>query len=262
MGHFVRLVVGGLASCFAFAAPACPFNIVYSDQPSPPYYLGDGEAIPVNPGVAVELLNLAAAKMGCTIKWHRLPNRRALRELENGDSDAMLLLSHTPERAVYAVYAVYPVIGATPDPTYSLATLSYSVYVKNDSAIKWENRQLSPAQTLIGVNSGYSVVEEIRKLGLAVEEASTTRNNVQKLFLGRIGAYVGQDLQTDLALEEKHITNVQKLPVPFSSKDYYLPFSKQFFFKSPAVGIQLWREIAEVRKTHGKALAKKYLDLN
>jgi polar amino acid transport system substrate-binding protein len=259
MDHVLRLAVCWFAGCLALAAHACPFKIVYSDQPSPPYYLGDGEAIPAQPGIAVELLNLAAAKMGCKIVWQRLPNRRALREMESGAADAMLLLSYNPERALYAVY---PMVGGTPDPTYSLATLSYSVYVKTGSALKWDNRQFSPATALIGANAGYSVVEELRKMGLAVEESPTTANNLRKLTMGRIGAYVGQDFQVDLAIETSQLTDLQKLPVPYSSKDYYLPFSKQYFYQAPTTAIQLWRQIAEVRKTHGKALAQKYLELN
>ena len=101
----------------------------------------------------------------------------------------------------------------------------------------------------------------MRKLGVPVEEATSTTNNLQKLLMGRIAGYVGQDLQVDLVIEDKHLTGVQKLPVPFSSKDYYLPFSKQFFDKSPAIATQLWKQMAEARKTHGKVLAKKYLDL-
>jgi polar amino acid transport system substrate-binding protein len=259
MDHVLRLAVCWIAGCFALVANACPFRIVYSDQPSPPYYLGEGEAIPAQPGIAVELLNLAAAKMGCKIVWQRFPNRRALREMESGAVDAMLLLSYNPERALYAVY---PMVGGTPDPTYSLATLSYSVYVKTGTALKWDNRQFSPATALIGANAGYSVVEELRKMGLSVEESTTTANNLKKLLMGRTSAYVGQDFQADLVIDELHLTTLQKLPVPFSSKDYYLPFSKQYFYQAPNTAIQLWKQIGEVRKTHGKALAQKYLELN
>lgn len=258
MHYLLRSVVCIAAGCLAQVALACPFSIVYSDQASPPYYLGDGEAIPANPGIAVELVNQAAAKMGCKVEWKRLPGRRALRELEIGAAQAMLLLSYTPERAAYAAY---PMLGDAPDPSYSLATLSYSVYVKAGSTFKWDNKQFTPAQGLVGVNSGYSVADEVRKLGPTVEEAPSTANNLQKLLMGRITAYVGQDLQADLVIDDKRITGVQKMPMPFSSKDYYLPFSKQFFDKSPASVHQLWKLLAEVRKTQGKALMKKYLDL-
>ena len=185
MRQLFRSAIGLFAACFALAAQACPISVVYSDQASPPYYLGNGEAIPEHPGVAVELLNLAAAKMGCPIQWKRLPNRRAMRALERGDVDAMLLLSYSPERAVYAVY---PMAGSAPDAALSLATLSYSVYVKNDAALAWDGKQFHPAPALIGINSGYSGVEELHKLQLDVEETPSTTNNLNKLLMGRITA--------------------------------------------------------------------------
>jgi polar amino acid transport system substrate-binding protein len=257
MRQLLRLAIGLIAGCLALVAQACPINIVYSDQASPPYYLGNGEQIPEHPGVAVELVNLAAAKVGCKINWKRLPGRRALRELEAGSVDAMLLLSYNTERALYAVY---PMLGATPDAAFSLATLSYSVYVQGGQALKWDSKQFSPTPSLVGANSGYSVAEELRNLGLNVEETPSTTSNLRKLLMGRITAYVGQDFQVDQVIEAAHMANLQKLPMPFSSKDYYLPFSKKFFQASPVAALQLWRQIAEVRKTHGKDLAKKYAD--
>lgn len=254
-----RSAIGLFSLCFALMAQACPLRVVYSDQASPPYYLGNGEAIPEHPGVAVELLNLAAAKIGCSIQWKRLPGRRAMRALERGDVDAMLLLSYSPQRAAFAVY---PMVGSEPDAAFSLATLSYSVYVKSDAAPGWDGKQFRPVPALLGVNSGYSVVEELHKLRLNVEEAPSTSNNLNKLLMGRITAYVGQDFQADSVIENGHLENVKKLPTPFSSKDYYLPFSKQFFSASPGPAMQLWKQIAEVRKTHGKGLAKKYADSN
>jgi polar amino acid transport system substrate-binding protein len=254
-----RFALGWFAGCVALAVHACPISIAYSDQASPPYYLGNGDAIPEHPGVAVELLNLAAAKMGCKIQWKRLPGRRALRELEGGSVDAMLLLSYNPERAAYAVY---PMTAGAPDAALSLATLSYSVYVKSGSDLKWDGKQFGPVPALVGANSGYSVADELRKQGLSVEEAPSASSNLNKLLMGRITAYVGQDLQADSVIEDAPMANVQKLTVPFSSKDYYLPFSRRFFQASPLTAVQLWKQIADARKTYGKDLAKKYADAN
>jgi polar amino acid transport system substrate-binding protein len=106
------------------------------------------------------------------------------------------------------------------------------------------------------------VVEELRKLGLPVEETPSTSSNLKKLLMGRITAYVGQDFQADPVIERAQLTDVQKLPLPFTSKDYYLPFSKKFFNASPTVANQLWKHIAEARKTYGKGLAAKYADPN
>ena len=83
----ISVKLSGLAVGLALLAAsiqACPINIVYADVASPPYYLGDGEVIPKDPGIAVELVNLAAAKMECTINWQRLPNKRVQHEGRQG----------------------------------------------------------------------------------------------------------------------------------------------------------------------------------
>ncbi len=259
MRQFLCLVMGVYGGCFALTAHACRLNIAYSDQASPPYYLGEGQVIPANPGIAVDLVNLAAVKLGCKIAWKRLPNRRAQRALEQGHVDAMLLLSYNPQRAAYAAY---PMAGDAPDPALRLARLRYSVFVKKGDTLQWQNQQFSPRPALVGANAGFSVVQDLRAMGLTVDEAPSTSNNVQKLLLGRISAFVGQDLQTDLVLEERGITSVHKLPEPFSSKDYYLPFSQHYFAQFPANATRLWTQIAEVRKAYGKELARKYVALN
>lgn len=250
------------AACLFFVlfAPrtfGCVIKIAYGDVASPPYYLGDGEAIPAKPGLAVELVDVAAAKLGCKIDWQRMPSKRTLWEMEKGRIDGMLLLSFSDERATYAVY---PMARGTLDPSLRLATLRYSFYVREGSLLVWSGKQINRFPEAVGVNVGYSVVQDLRRFGFTVEEASGTRSNLKKLLANRLEAYVGQDLQADLVIEEDHLTGVKKLPIPFVAKDYYLPFSKKFFSASPSVATRLWKEIAEIRRARGKDLLRKYSD--
>ena len=39
-------------------------------------------------------------------------------------------------------------------------------------------------------------------------------------------------------IEELGMTGIKKLAVPFSTKDYYLPFSRKFFAETPAVALR------------------------
>lgn len=96
----------------------------------------------------------------------------------------MLLLSYSPQRAAYAVY---PMVGATPDPVLSRATLTYSVYVKNGSALSWDSKQFSPytrrRRRQFWVFGG---VDELGKLRLNVEETPSTTSNLIKLLMGAL----------------------------------------------------------------------------
>lgn len=236
---------------------ACTLNIVYSDVAAPPYLVGDGEAIPEAPGIAVELVNEAAQRMDCKVNWKRLPNRRVQAEMEAGRADAMLMFSFNPERALYAAY---PMKDGKPDSSFRLTALSYAIYVRADSQVKWNGSQFSPLPLTVGVNAGYSVASDLQKMGLTVSEVRSTEQNFAKLQMGRIAAYVMQDFPADMVIEEKRLADVRKIPLPFSSKDYYLPFSQRFFHAAPDVSLSLWDQIAKTKKGRHKELLKKYGD--
>lgn len=236
---------------------ACNLNIAYSDVASPPHLMGDGLAIPGQPGIAVELVQLAADAIHCSVKWQRLPNRRVQRDMEMGLLDAMLMFSYNDERAAYAVY---PMKNGKPDGRLRLAELRYHVYVADNSPLVWNGKQFDPQPVTVGVNSGYSILAELRKMGLVVEEARSTEQNFQKLRLGRIDAYVMQDAPADLLIETMNIRGVHKLPIPLSAKDYFLPFSKAFYSNTPEPAERMWEQIGKLSRIHLKELTKKYSD--
>lgn len=239
------------------SAWACNLTVAYSDTAAPPYLIGDGTAVPAQPGIAVELVNLAAAAIHCKVTWERLPNRRVLRAVELGEVDAMLMFSYSEERAAFAVY---PMLAGKPDSRLRLAALQYHVYTLTGSPLTWDGKQFDPLPGVLGVNAGYSVGADLRKAGFTVEEARTTEQNFQKLRLKRIAAYVMQDDPADLVIDTQGIRDVRKLPVPYSSKDYFLPFSKLRYAQAPDVAERLWDSIAKVRRTHIQGLLHQYSD--
>ena len=251
----MRLVAGLLALVLAPSVFACSLRIVYSDVAAPPYILGNGTEVPAAPGIAVEVVNEAAQVVGCKLTWVRLPNRRVQIEMERGEADAMLMFSYNPERAKYAVY---PLKDGKPDGALRLAVLSYYVYVKANSATAWDGAHFANLGGAVGVNAGYSVAADLTKMGLAVDEARSTEQNFTKLQMGRIGAYVMQDFPADLVIEQKALTDVQKLPLPFSTKDYFLPYSQRFFNVSSADGLRLWAQIGKTKSSRIKELLMKY----
>lgn len=246
-----------LTPFIAAGAMACELTVVYSDVAAPPYLMGDRETIPPAPGIAIELVSEAANRMPCTLNWKRLPNRRVQHEMQYGDADAMLMYSYDAERAAYAVY---PMKNGAPDRNFRLATLSYYIYTKADSPVAWDAKQFTNLAGPLGVNAGYSVGAALRKLQLTVEEARSTEQNLNKLQAGRIAAYVMQDMPADEAIEVGKIKGLQKLALPFSTKDYFLAFSMRQVQREPSVSTQLWEQIAKTPKARLQALQSKYRD--
>jgi polar amino acid transport system substrate-binding protein len=251
--RFVCLSLLLLVQLGAWAS--CRLHVVYSDVAAPPYLMGDGPVVPQKPGIAIELLRLAADSAKCELRLERLPNRRVQRMMEIGAVDAALMYSYNTERAVYSVY---PMKDGKPDAFFRLAELNHYVYVNQSSTLTWDGKQFNPIPASLGVNSGYSIGADLIKAGYRVEDARSTEQNLKKLKLDRITAYVMQDEPADAAIESLGIGGIRKLPLPYSSKDYFLPFSKASHDRNPTTAAHVWGHIAETRRQHIKNLLIKY----
>ncbi len=251
----IKTGVFSIALMLAMGAHACVIKIAYNIVPRPPYYVGEGEAIPRDPGVTIELIDLAATSMGCSIKWRRMPPRRILRDLELNAIDAALALSYSQERSAQASY---PLKHGVPEASLAVWTLSYDFYVTADSTLKWDGKHFNRKPVKIGANAAYSVVKDLAAFGITAEEAPGDQNNLEKLMKGRIDAYAGQDWVVDSLRERAEFKSIEKLVPSIVRKEYFLVFSKAYYAQSGDTANSLWRQIAAFKNSHGKELDAKY----
>ena len=242
-------------SLLAGGANACVIKLAYNEVSAPPYYYGDVEKTPDYPGPAIELIDLAAAKVGCKMEWQRKPLKRILRELETNSIDASLALSYSKSRADTMVY---PMKNGIPDPSLAMWSLSYDFYVKQGSTLKWDGKQFNRPPLRVGANAGYSVINDLTGMGIVVEEAIGDLNNLGKLVNDRIEAYAGQSLFVDQLREQAVFKGIVKLEPPIVRKDYFLVFSQGFYARYGGMAHRLWKQIEEIKKSHGPGLDKKY----
>lgn len=237
------------------AAPALLLGL--GDQATPPYKLSD-TAVPADkPGVAVELLQQAAARCDVPLRIKLLPGPRLLKELENGDLDAAGLLSYTPERAVYAVY---PLHNGKPAEALRLATLSYVLYARAGHRLQWDGTTLLGLTRKVGTNLGWSINADLDKLGIPAEAASSVEQNFLKLQAGRIDAYATHEPLGDSYLARHGTPNVVKLQPAVVAKPYYLIFSRSYAARHPAIAHCLWRQIGSLRDRLYQQRMPDYLD--
>lgn len=239
------------------AASACDMTFAYTEHPSPPFLEGEGLNVPARPGVAVDIVNAAAAQAGCGLHLVRLANLRVLRSVEAGEVDGAILFSYDAERGALMRY---PMRGDQPDGTRRLAMFSYYLYRRKGGSINWDGATLSnPEGLAIGINSGFSIADQLARFGVKLEEVQTTEQNLGKLRLGRIGAYAMQEHIADPQIRRMHLENeIEKLPAPLSTKNYYLTFSSKFYAAHPKVAEQIWSFIAEQRDNLTKSLMPRY----
>lgn len=230
-------------------------RLVYSDVEAFPIQMGNGETIADPPGVAVELIAEAAKALGLKVSFERLPNKRVFEELGAGTADGAFCYSFKEDRLKSGVY---PMREGKPDPDKRIITISYYLYKMKNSTLDWNGERFTNLNGRLGANAGYSIVDDLRNLGLPVEEAKTTEQNFVKLELGRIAGYVAQDITVDRIVASGQYGEVVKVPKPITTKNYFLMFSHQFVERHPDIAEKLWAKIGELRDSFTRTVLDKY----
>lgn len=233
-------------------------NLGFSDVDAPPFQRGNGTKLFSPPGISIEIIDEVAKNLDFEVKYKRYPNNRVLFFLENGQLDGAFIYSHKPQREFSGVY---PKNGNSIDSSRRIATISYYFYTLKGSEVTWDGKTLSGKNLMVGANMGYSVISNLKKLGVRVVEAKTNEQNIEMLNLKRISAYAGQDSTIDPFLRMyKHDENIKKLSPAIITKPYYLLFSHQFFEKNEDLARKIWDEISKIRDPFTKSIEHKYIN--
>ncbi|MFD2207808.1 substrate-binding periplasmic protein [Kiloniella antarctica] len=231
-------------------------RIGYNENSSYPYFLGQGP-LPANPpGLSVEILEIIANELSIEIEFIRMPGQRVLRDLEDNRLDAAFIFSFKPERQKFGVY---PMVGDVPDRDRRLAVLTYMLYKPVGSDLNWNGVFIENLRGVIGANTGYSIVDDLRKKGIPVEETKSTAINFLKMRNSRIAGVADQEIVADAYLQKNNISGVEKILRPLVSKDYFLIFSHLFSDEHPDIRDKIWQLITEKRDELSEQLIPKYL---
>jgi len=231
-------------------------RLAYADIEVFPNQLGGSTDVPADPGIAVEILQRGFAEAGIGLQLIRLPNRRVLESVKTGEIDGAFLFSYSPERNRFAAY---PQKDGAIDASRRLARLTYVLYKRADDRIGFDGRDFSNLQTAIAANSGFSVADDLKRLGVPVVEVETTPLAFGMLQAGRVDGYAVMDSTGDPYLRGAGITSIVKLPAPISIKDYYLIFGRTFQAADPALTERIWDQLTATRAALQTELDRKYL---
>lgn len=231
----------------------------YSDAEAFPFQIRH-DADP--PGIAIEILNRVGKDLGINIIYLRLPNKRVQALLSKGRSiDGAFMYSFKTDRNINARY---PMKDDAPDGEKRLTSLSYYVYRLKSTSLQWDGSRLSgidfsDKSMKIGANSGYSIVGDLEKMGVNVDDGGkTTESNFDKLISGRIVGYAHQDLVADNYIKAQKLVTVEKLAIPLVSKPYFLIFSQKFMQEHPLLAERIWQRIADIRDMVTQEVLHKY----
>lgn len=250
----VALVALGSTS----ASAATKLVIAYEDKQQFPNYLGNSSEIPpVNPGMHVELVQMTAAEVGVELELVRVPWKRALDSLKKGEVDGIFSGSFSKARLEIGVY---PMAGDQPDEERRIGTTSYSLYRSKGSAVNWDGEAFSGLTGAVNAPAGYSIVADLKKMNVAVNESASTTQDMTLLNAGRIEAAAAQEVTADQILKKPEFAKIEKVSPPIVTKSYYLLFSHQLQQKDPELVEKFWNVLAKNRAATADDLAAKYAE--
>ncbi|MGE5548700.1 MAG: substrate-binding periplasmic protein [Solirubrobacterales bacterium] len=252
----IGLAVMAMALSSAGARAAEILRAAYEDVENAPYYMGNSVEIDAErPGISVEMMREAAKRAGIEIKFVRMPWVRCLKSLERGEVDAIFNSSFKEDRLPLGVY---PMAAGKPDHHRRIDTITYALYRVKGGKVTFNGKAITGLDGPVGAPAGYSILTDLKAMGVATEEAPDTVINFKKLASGRIPAVATHERIGDGLIASGEFPNLEKVTPVLASKDYFVQVSHQLYGRKPELVERLWSHLAEVRDTLGPQLYAKY----
>jgi len=245
-------------SDLAFSAPQKTVTFVYEIKPNPPYYLGRKVIDWNKPGITLEVLKRLEKKLNIKIEFERLPWARGLSMVKNNSVDGIFHASFSKERLNIGVY---PMSKGELDLSKKLMTQSYVLYKPKDSTLAWNGKNFENLNGAIGAIINYSIVADLKKMNVKVEEVTSQQNNLRKLALGRIEGVVGIEAMNDVVINANsdEFRDIVKVSPSVKTKPFYLMLSHKFVKENSKLAEAIWNGIRNIRETgEYDEIAKKY----
>jgi len=219
----------------------------YQNTDNYPFQVGDGRVIDkTKPGIAVEMIQKMAKDLNLDIKLIRLPWNRALFQLKAGKIHGLFSSSYKKEREKYGVF---PKKNNAIDKTRRSYSNSYFIYTLKSSHVNWDGKTIKNNHYPIHAPLGFSIVDDLKSMGLKVTESNSLERDFNLLSLKRIDTLVtlGQTGESFLSKNKDYKDSVKRLTPPLKTKNYYLILSNQFFNKNPKISEKIWNSIKKFR---------------
>lgn len=193
-----------------------PFILMNTHKSEPWIYEENG----VIKGIDYEAFQKVAKRLKFDFTVKLLPFKRCFDYLIKGKIDGMLLLYYKKERESFVNYVLDAPMH------YS----KYYVFVKKGKEFKF-NSISDLHGKIIGNIRTFTISEEFDKAvnenKIIIEEVEYREQNITKLLLNRIDAFVSNYASTKLVLNKLKLSNeVVHLPHPIIEKPVYFAFSK------------------------------------
>ncbi|MCP3953251.1 MAG: amino acid ABC transporter substrate-binding protein [Desulfobacterales bacterium] len=199
----------------AFAQQSNTLELI--SEPWKPWIMKDENGQPS--GVFIKITKNIFDKVGIEYRIKYYPWKRCIIRIEQGKSDALLMLVKTPDRKKYMIY------------TEPVMTDSLALYYNISKVIEW-NRFEDLKMYSIGLTSGYGYGDEFNKAkekyNYRLDYAITEEQAVMKLSKRRFDLAIMNKTVTEYFLEKNpQFDNIKAAVKPVRESIYYIAFSKK-----------------------------------
>lgn len=227
-----------------------------------PYLTGNSTALHTErPGIAIELLKMIESELDVKFRFKRNPWKRCFFLIGNNDADALVYASYNADRKKYGIY---PMKGKNIDSGLSMLNITYALYTKKGSEIRWDGNYIYNITGSIGAPVGYSIVTDLLNKGYDVDESPETLIDFKKLMINRLAAVAALEMTADYYLRNNRefSENIVKLSPVLTEKPYFILFSNKFYRSNSEVAHKIWKRLAELKDSGMvESLMKKYMGM-
>ena len=241
--NLINLLLYLILVCINIYANPTHITLALQNTNNYPYQTGNSNTINwTKPGILLEMFKLIEKEINYKIIFQRMPWKRALEELKHGRVDGLFAASYKQNRLKYGLY---PEVDGHIDKTKRTHLNSYFFYKLKKSSLSWDGTSLKNFANGICTERGYSVVDDIRKIGVTVHEFNNTSKCMQLLYNSRVEGVAALEFAADSIINEKikrevitnnfsfwlnwsnatllnRIKNSHKRPIAFCSSDQEL----------------------------------------
>ena len=264
MRRMIRVLLA-LVTGFPVAAQVTTLHLAYEDKEQPPYYLGGSTDVPAsNPGVAVEMVMAVAALVPhLKVQFTRAPWQRCTTGLGTGTYDGIFNASYRQDRLELGWYPTKDGMHEGPvDVSKRITTIAYALYVSKESGVGWNGQVFSNLNGPIGAPRGYSIVKDLKDIGIDVAEVPGTQNALDMVAARHLAGAALQEVTADalIAKDPGKYGSLVKCKPSLVSKPYYLMLSNAFVKAHPGLARQVWAALEKIRERDMARLLAKYTE--
>jgi polar amino acid transport system substrate-binding protein len=214
-------------------------------------------------GIDIDIFDLAMERVGVPYEVEIMPWARALKMVEEGDAESILIASYTEERDDWAYFTENQKISKNeviPDAYLGAHDMVFFIRKIHEDSIKFESfDQIREMDYRVGLDAGYAYGDAVAKAGWNTKDYNNVNENFLALAAGNVDMYladkaVGLWVVEEMGLQDE-ITYIEK---PVFTFVYHAPFSKNSDYPELE---EIWNQtMSELKGIHESGEAEEIYD--